>query len=78
MKQRLTHETLERTEEESIASLNHEADESLTFDSAEAMIRHDAGRTEVPPQMRDRVLQSVAKEVRQNNPSPWWKRWMPF
>jgi len=78
MKPRLSHETREQTGEESLMTAEHRTDESLNFDSAETMIRHDAAQTPVPPQLRDRVMQSIAREVPINNPAPWWKRWMPF
>jgi hypothetical protein len=78
MKQRLTHETQELTEDELSAAQDQRTEMPLTFDSPEAMIRHDAAQTAVPPQMRDRVMQSIARETIQNNPAPWWKRWMPF
>lgn len=78
MKQRLNHETGERTEEESSMVGNHRTEETLAFDSPEAMIRYDAARTTVPPQMRDRVMRSISQESGESNPRPWWKRWMPF
>lgn len=78
MKQRLTQKTTEDTEEESSATHDQLSETSLTFDSAEAMIRHDAAHTPAPPEMRDRVMRSIARESVESNPAPWWKRWMPF
>jgi hypothetical protein len=78
MKQRLTHKTQELTEEELAAAQDQWTEEFLTFDSADDMIRHDAAHTVVPPQIRDRVMQSITRETIQDNPAPWWKRWMPF
>ena len=78
MKQRLNHETHELTEEESSVARDQRMEKPLTFVSPEAMIRHDAANTTVPPQMRDRVMRSIARETRETNPAPWWKRWMPF
>lgn len=77
MKQRLNHETREQSEEESTTAADHES-KTLTFDSAEAMLRHDAESTDVPSELRDRVMRSVAQEARETQTSPWWKRWMPF
>lgn len=78
MKQRLTHETAERMEEESSVVRENLTNQSLDFETPEAMLRHDAAHTIVPPQVRDRVMESVARETRDHNPAPWWKRWMPF
>lgn len=78
MKQRLTHEIREQTEEKSTLTGEHRTEAPLTFDTVEAMIRHDAENTAVPPGMRDRLMQSLSKEDRNANPTPWWKRWMPF
>ncbi|MDB6076350.1 MAG: hypothetical protein JWO82_97, partial [Akkermansiaceae bacterium] len=65
-------------EEESSVAGVHRSEPSLTFDSAEAMIRHDAAQVTVPPQMRDRVMKSIAQEIQPSRPLPWWKRWKPF
>lgn len=78
MKQRLKHETRELTEEQSSVARDQRTEKSLSFDSPEAMIRHDAGHTAVPPHLRDRVMRSIAEEASQTNPAPWWKRWMRF
>jgi hypothetical protein len=78
MKQRLTQETRELTEEKLSAAQSQQTEQSLVFDSAEAMIRHDAEHTSVPSGLRDRVMNSIAQEPRENTSTPWWKRWMPF
>ena len=78
MKQRLTYETHEYGEQEGSLAENQETEASLTFQSAEAMIRHDAEQNFVPPQIRDRLMQSVDQEFSNIKPTPWWKRWMPF
>jgi len=84
MKQRLTQETREQAEEESEVSAAQaqaavqRTDKTLSFDSAEAMLRHDAAGTDVPARVKDRVLQSIAGEITENTSTPWWKRWMPF
>ncbi len=78
MKQRLNHETREHSEEESTVAANHETETTLNFESAEAMLRHDAASTDVPSNLRDRVMRSVSQETLETPTSPWWKRWMPF
>jgi hypothetical protein len=78
MKQRLTHETREHTGEESSVTQDQRTEHSMVFESAEDMIRHDAGQTKVPEGLRDRVMDSIAREARENTSTPWWKRWMPF
>jgi len=42
------------------------------FNSAEEMLRHDAGQTLVPPEIAARLQESIAKEPPQRN---WWRRW---
>ncbi|RYD34256.1 MAG: hypothetical protein EOP86_11380 [Verrucomicrobiaceae bacterium] len=83
MKQRLTHETRERTKEDQSPAHDHRHDQNqrtepvLVFDSADSMIRHDAARTEIPEQVRERVMRSIARTPLQNSkPAPWWRRWM--
>ncbi|MBK1814960.1 hypothetical protein JIN84_04995 [Luteolibacter yonseiensis] len=78
MKQRLTQETRELTGEESSMAEDQRTEKSLVFDSVEAMIRHDAANTVVPPDLKNRVMRSVAREPGENTSKPWWKRWMPF
>ena len=78
MKQRLNHETTEETEEALAMAGEQRTEETLKFDTPEAMLRYDAEHTPVPPQMRERVMQSISQEPVKANPTPWWKRWMPF
>lgn len=74
MKHRLNHETRQQTEEESTTR----QDGSTTFASVDALIRHDAANTPVPPGLQERVMRSAAQLPHDQVPSPWWKRWMPF
>lgn len=74
MKHRLNHETEVNTDEESTTR----QDESMTFTSVDALMQHDAANTPVPPGLQDRVMRSAALISRDEAPSPWWKRWMPF
>jgi hypothetical protein len=78
MKHRLNHETGEETVEESTLAGKQRAEEALSFDTPEAMLRHDAAHTPVPPRVRERVMQSISREAAGSRPKPWWKRWMPF
>ena len=78
MKHRLNHETGEEMEEESSIAGDQRTEKALAFESAEEMLRHDAANTPVPPQMRERVMQSISQEPVREDPKPWWKRWMPF
>lgn len=78
MKHRLNHETREHAEEESSLAEVHRSETRLTFESAEAMLRHDAAQVTAPAQIRDRVMKSIAQEIQTSNPQPWWKRWKPF
>lgn len=44
------------------------------FATAEELLRHDAGKSEVPPDIAERLSQSI-----QNLPQPaktWWQRWL--
>lgn len=43
---------------------------ALEFASAEELIRHDAGQTEVPTHLETRLKASVNAEP----PAAWWKR----
>lgn len=78
MKQRLTQQTRELTEEESSVAQDQRTEPSMVFESAEDMIRHDAAHTPVPPGLRGRMMNSIAQEARENTSTPWWKRWMRF
>ena len=78
MKQRLNHETGEETEEEVSVANDQRTEKALTFETPEALLRYDAAHTPVPPQVRERVMQSISQEPVPEKPTPWWKRWMPF
>ena len=43
------------------------------FASVEELIRSDAAQTPVPPQVRERLGESLAREPRPAR--PWWQRW---
>ncbi len=51
---------------------NVEQQAAMEFATAEEMLRHDAGQTQVPPAVAERLQQSVERE-----PKParsWWQR----
>lgn len=72
MKQRLNHETKHDAETQPGQLRQQSAGENLEFKSLEDAIRFDAVRTEVPADLRERVLRAVVEERAQ---LPWWKRW---
>jgi hypothetical protein len=45
----------------------------LEFSSVEAMLRHDALHTPVPPTIENRLRDSIAQTA--PAPRPWWRRW---
>ena len=46
---------------------------AVEFASAEEMLRHDAGRTPVPPAVAKRLQRSVEQEPKPS-PDSWWKK----
>ena len=44
----------------------------LEFQSAEELLRHDAGQTAVPPDIARRLSQSIAQSPAPRR--PWWRR----
>ena len=68
------HTKVPRIEQEQLAALNAPQTSTREFATAEELLRHDAGRTEVPPVIAERLLKSI-----QNLPHPaptWWQRWL--
>jgi hypothetical protein len=53
------------------SQVNHASHE---FAAPEEMLRHDAKRTQVPPQIAHRLSQSLQNEPLRTR--PWWKRWL--
>ena len=49
------------------------ADSGLEFDSPEALLRHDAARTPVPPRIGERLGEALIREPARER-APWWKR----
>ncbi|HEX3987896.1 MAG TPA: hypothetical protein VHZ30_00610 [Verrucomicrobiae bacterium] len=57
----------ELSAEAQLASTNE-----LRFENAEELLRHDAARTPVPPEIAKRLNKSVAELPPQRK--PWWRR----
>lgn len=68
MKQRLTNDSKVEAEAQS----EQVGRQSAEFASVEGMLRHDAARIVVPPQLRER-LRGAMEEKKAS--LPWWKRW---
>lgn len=46
------------------------------FASSDELLRHDAARTQVPPEIAVRLKASLAQIAAANAPKPWWKAWL--
>ncbi len=69
---RLRHEHRETT----VSKLSQDARTQATaleFATPEELIRHDRERTEVPPDVANRLAEAVASDPAPAG-SPWWKR----
>lgn len=64
----------QQTHEQQNAELNQRQQKHavLEFASAEEMIRDDARQTPVPPQIAERLHESIAREPKPV--TPWWRR----
>lgn len=49
-----------------------ETEKTTTFDGPEALLRHDAAQTPVPPGVADRLRASLADQPAR--PASWWRR----
>lgn len=45
-----------------------------TFETPEELLREDAARTKVPPQVAERLAKSL--EDQPKPPVSWWRRWL--
>ncbi len=68
MKPRLTHQTRQETE----ATHHHEARGELEFETVEALLRHDAAQTPLPPEIARRLEAELAATPPAR--APWWRR----
>ncbi len=62
----------QETEQQAAQQASHTQAE-LEFASVEELLRHDARQNLVPPQVSDRLEQSL-KDTPIPPPLPWWKR----
>jgi hypothetical protein len=65
---------LQPHQEETLAHHHQQHTQSAReFATPEEMLRCDAGQTVVPPQVLERLRDSLAREPQPRR--PWWKRW---
>lgn len=63
---------LNQREQQQVSETQSQQTEAREFATAEEMLRHDAGQTQVPPAVAKRLDESIQRE-----PKPakrWWKR----
>lgn len=63
---------LTSAEQQQVAEAQAKQAEAREFETAEELLRHDAGQTQVPPAVAKRLDESIQRE-----PKPaksWWKR----
>lgn len=69
----MKHESKQKSQEqEQLASTSSTQTTAREFATTEELMRHDAGQTEVPPVIAERLTRSI-----QNLPPPpksWWQR----
>ncbi len=63
---------LTQREQEQLSEKQSQQTEAREFASAEELLRHDAGRTQVPPAIAKRLDESIQREPKP--PKSWWKR----
>jgi hypothetical protein len=52
----------------------HTAPAGTAFESVDELLRHDAAQTALPPQLEQRLAQSV-ENITPTRPA-WWQRWL--
>lgn len=69
--------TRQQTESESqlTSEGQTQSETAREFATVDEMLRHDAQYTPVPPEVEDRLQQSVEQEGLR--PAPWWRRLFP-
>jgi UDP-N-acetylglucosamine 2-epimerase len=68
----------QQTDEQLHAASQHEAQQQQTghnFDSVEALLRHDALHTPMPPSVARRLQESIA-QLPPPPPRSWWRRFL--
>ncbi len=61
-----------REQQSADLGLTQQHQTAVQFESVEKLIRHDAERTVVPPQIAERLNESIAREPKAAK--PWWRR----
>jgi len=59
-------------EQQQVAETQSQKVEAREFATAEELLRHDAGQTQVPPAVAKRLDESIQREPKPAR--PWWKR----
>lgn len=59
-------------EQQQAAETQSQKAEAREFATAEELLRHDAGQTQVPPAVAKRLDESIQREPKPAK--PWWKR----
>lgn len=58
--------------QQQVAETQSQKVEAREFATAEELLRHDAGQTQVPPAVAKRLDESIQREPKPAR--PWWKR----
>jgi hypothetical protein len=72
MKQQNKFSAAQREEQAAQSQAAGSSSGSLEFQNAEELLRHDAAQTVVPPQIAQRLGQSIAQSPPPRR--PWWRR----
>jgi hypothetical protein len=75
MKKKLTQQQ-QQTEEQQQMGAEQRSRQQMTheFQDVEAMLRHDALHTPLPPAIARRLQESIGQWPLR--PQPWWRRWL--
>ena len=63
---------LTSAEQQQVTEAKAQQSEAREFATAEELLRHDAGQTQVPPAVAKRLDESIQREPKPAK--PWWKR----
>lgn len=63
-----------RQEQQHVSETQSSKTAAQEFSSAEEMLRYDAKQTTVPPEIAQRLNQSLQKEPGRRR--PWWQWWL--
>jgi hypothetical protein len=59
-------------EQQQVSATRSQPTEAREFATPEELLRHDAGQTDVPPTVAQRLDDSIRREPKPAR--PWWKR----